>query len=611
MRDHFPLLRYFSLASLILILLATVALSLAYRYTATQSLIGAGTRHNVDTTQLFFNALWPELMPYIREAPAHDIEELKSRAETGELQDAFRQHARGTSALKIKVFDLQARTIFSSDLADIGTDASGNAGYLAARAGEIASELTYRDSFSAFEGAVEKTNVLSTYIPVRSRDGEIQAVFELYDDVTPLVNRIGRTQVAVTAIAAGILLLLYAALFLVVRRADRILGAQQREIRRHLAALESSERRFRDIAEAAGEYIFEVDREGRYTFLSGRVKEVLGYRPDELLGRAPAEHMPPGEAERVRQWFAEVVPKNAPFRDLEHRTINRDGSPQWVLVSGVPVLGPDGEPLGYRGTVRDITRRKAAEAAVIKARDEARAASQAKSIFLANMSHEFRTPMNAIVTLAELILTDEGLTAETRENLESVSQSARALLATLTNILEFVELEAGTVGLSPAAVDPRRALEATLWACRQQAARKGVGFEVHFSEHLPAAVPIDAVRLRQAVAKLLDNAVKFSEKGTVRVAIDWIAATPPQMEIVVRDAGVGITPAGLERLFEPFRQIDDSPSRRFGGVGLGLAICWRLAQLMGGRLSVDSELGRGSVFRLTVPVQAAAAHAPA
>jgi signal transduction histidine kinase/DNA-binding NarL/FixJ family response regulator/HPt (histidine-containing phosphotransfer) domain-containing protein len=235
-----------------------------------------------------------------------------------------------------------------------------------------------------------------------------------------------------------------------------------------------------------------------------------------------------------------------------------------------------------------------------KARAEA--ASQAKSEFLANMSHEIRTPLNAVLGLTSLVLRSP-LAAEQKAQLELVRQSGEALLVVINDVLDVSKIEAGELELELAPFSLRDCIGEALSLVAQKASGKGIAVGCHLGEELPDAVETDAGRLRQILVNLLDNAVKFTERGEVRLEV---AASPGaegdsvELSFTVRDTGIGIPAAALKRLFQPFVQADSSTSRRYGGTGLGLVISRRLAERLGGRLWVESEPGRGSAFFFTI-----------
>lgn len=247
----------------------------------------------------------------------------------------------------------------------------------------------------------------------------------------------------------------------------------------------------------------------------------------------------------------------------------------------------------------DVTKLVESKDELNKARKTAEAKAAAKSQFLANMSHEIRTPLNGVLGMAQALAQDD-LPPETREKLQVLLESSRTLMTVVNDILDISKIEAGKVEISPVAVDVRTGLKNIVQLYKPQAAEKGIDLRLELDIDLPQTLMFDPVRGRQCLTNLISNAIKFTETGSVRVC----AALPPHsdgdlLELRVVDTGIGIDADGVSRLFENFNQVDNSSTRKFGGTGLGLAISRQLARAMGGDVTVESELGRGSTFTLT------------
>jgi CheY-like chemotaxis protein len=256
--------------------------------------------------------------------------------------------------------------------------------------------------------------------------------------------------------------------------------------------------------------------------------------------------------------------------------------------------------------LHDVTARNRAASEVAVARDQAVEASNLKSAFLANVSHEVRTPMNGVLGMTELLLGTD-LDDEQREYAEQVARSGEEMLSILNDILDLSKIEGGHLELDVADFDPRVAIDETCAVAASQAAAKGLSLAVEFAPDVPRRLRGDRRRVRQVVLNLVSNAVKFTATGGVSVRMSATAGAQGAalVRVEVSDTGIGIDPANLQRMFEPFTQADVSTTRHFGGTGLGLAIAREIVELMGGTIGASSELGGGSRFWFELELAAA------
>ena len=403
-----------------------------------------------------------------------------------------------------------------------------------------------------------------------------------------------------------------------IQRAMQDIQAANAELRAEVDARREAERaaveneeRFRDLTSLSSDWYWEQDRELRFTATAARNDERGGLTPSQHLGRTRWEL--PGTEPVGTTWeeHRAVLAARRPFRDLVLRRPGPDGTLRYVVVSGAPVIDGQGSFAGYRGVAKDITERFAAEQALRAAKDAAEAGLQAKNQFLANISHELRTPMTGVLGMTDLLL---GTRLDERQRQYTVlaQQSAQLLLRQIEALIELANLDAGRV-TSSRETFALGALAADVLALIEAAAvAKGIAVQTRIDPALPARVVGDARNLRQVLMQLLDNALKFTHRGSIELEMlpggKPAVANGDRVQVLFRicDTGVGFDATQLERLFAAFTQGDESDTRRFGGLGAGLAIAHRLVAHLGGRLTAENRAGGGAVFAFTVPLGRAA-----
>jgi len=366
-----------------------------------------------------------------------------------------------------------------------------------------------------------------------------------------------------------------------------------------------SEERSRMILDATAEGIFGVDTEGQITFINPAVTQMLGFSEKELIGQPSHSllhhHYPEG-----KEYPQEECPMYAAYkRGVASRIDNeflwrKDGSGFPVEYGATPI-SKDGAVVGAVISFSDITVRKQQEVVVLAAKKKAEEATEMKSMFLANMSHEIRTPMNAIIGLSHLALKTQ-LTAKQRDYVSKVHNSGTSLLNIINDILDFSKIEAGKLDLETTDFRIDDVLSSVTTLTAQKAHDKGLEFLAAVNPAVPESLRGDPLRLGQVLTNLVNNAVKFTEQGEIRLKIELVEKTGEkvQLKFSVRDTGIGMTPEQTSKLFQAFTQADMSTTRKHGGTGLGLTISRRLVEMMGGRIWIESEAGVGSVFFFTV-----------
>ena len=366
-----------------------------------------------------------------------------------------------------------------------------------------------------------------------------------------------------------------------------------------------SEQRFRDLAQSASDWLWEMDSDLRFTYLSERYEAATGDLISERIGRRRfdqlASNIDPVLGAAIEQHLEDLANRK-PFRDFEYPASGpAEGQIRWVRTSGVPIYGADGSFEGYRGSASDITEEVNAQNAIIEARQQAEMSNRAKSEFLAHMSHELRTPLNGIIGFSQ-IMDSESFgplgSDKYREYATDITKAGNHLLAVLNDILDLSRIEAGATSLEEEDFDLVEAVD----TCLRLVGDSGKDKHVSITSELPEDLPVvrgDERRIKQLFINLLTNAVKFSkESGNVVIsgALDANGLT-----ISVRDDGIGIPEDYFAIIREPFGRVEGNMTRSFEGVGLGLPIAETIMNLHGGSLTIDSTEGEGTEVQIHFP----------
>ena len=399
-------------------------------------------------------------------------------------------------------------------------------------------------------------------------------------------------------------------------------------------ALQDSERRLAEIIDFLPDPTFVIDKEGRVSAWNRAMENMTEVKADQMLGKGNYEYALPFYGER-RPILIDMVKRTIPdgdiaadssvyeatWREYEKRydILKREEDNYLVGEAYMPALKGGGTYLqgsasalydsngNYWGaieSIRDITDRKHVEEELQRSKEEAESATRAKSEFLANMSHEIRTPMNAVIGLTDLLMDekDEMLTDGQRECVEIIRTSGDTLLSIINNILDLTKIEANMAELDCRPFDLKECIKSSINLIATSANEKDLKTSYTIGEDVPQFIMGDQVRMGQILTNLLNNAVKFTEKGEVAVSVSSTPLKGGRYELLfaVKDTGIGIRDDKLPRLFQSFSQVDTSTARRYGGTGLGLAISKKLVEMMNGRIWVDSEVGKGSTFYFSI-----------
>ena len=349
----FRLVRYFSITSLAAFVIVTVVLALFYRQTAINDLLVIRESNNVALTQSFANSLWPQFSRFVTTAYTLSPVELPQHPEIVRMREVVLAQMAGLSVVKVKVYDLDGLTVFSSEARQIGESKRENAGYLSARDGVVATELTHRDTFSAFEQTIEDRDVISSYVPIQpdGSGGAVEGVFEVYDDVTPLLDHIEQTQRNVIIGVVAVLVILYGILYAIVRRGEHIIRQQVAEREQAEQAQRESETRLKAVIKNAPIMLWAVDQDKRLTLLEGRGLRGL----NDSIGKPIADIFG-----HVKQFDTDI---DIALKGKEHSSLVSMNDLTFDA-RYTPIYGDGGKVVGVIGVATDITERLLAEGAL-------------------------------------------------------------------------------------------------------------------------------------------------------------------------------------------------------------------------------------------------------
>jgi PAS domain S-box-containing protein len=364
--------------------------------------------------------------------------------------------------------------------------------------------------------------------------------------------------------------------------------------------LAESEAKFRRLVEGANDLIWSCDANSAFTYLSPQFKVLFGWEPSAWIGKSYVELIHPDDIRHVKE-FNKSIP-------VEFRHQCQDGRYIWVRVNITPIFNSEGVLIGSQGVLTDITDRKKYEQQLEQTNAELLRATRLKDEFLATMSHELRTPLNAILGMTEALQEEVfGIVNERQiAALQTVERSSYHLLELINDILDLAKIEAGQVELNYEATAIAQLCQSSMLFIKEQSLKKQIQLEMQIAPNLPD-ISLDERRIRQVLINLLNNAVKFTpEGGQIRLEVDRQEdqASPNNsawLRFSIIDTGIGIAPENIQKLFQPFIQIDSALNRKYEGTGLGLALVKQIVDLHGGKVSLTSELSVGSCFVVDIP----------
>ncbi|HBC76601.1 MAG: hypothetical protein A2008_10375 [Candidatus Wallbacteria bacterium GWC2_49_35] len=370
------------------------------------------------------------------------------------------------------------------------------------------------------------------------------------------------------------------------------------------AELDKSRAMLVEVLDSIPHSVFWKDRNSVYQGCNRQFASDLGLSgPAEISGKTDYDlFASKNDSEAYRSDDREVMKSKSTKRDIIEQLTRADGKRIWLSTIKAPLIDANGDLFGVLGLYEDITDRRAAEAELINAKKSAEEASQAKSMFLANMSHEIRTPMNGIVGFAKLLELSK-LDDSQKEYVSVINSSSRHLLDIINDILDISRIEAGKTKLEMKELDVMEILSRTFDTFKVAIESKGLSYKISMPAEIDYRVYGDSTRISQMLFNLINNSVKFTEKGYIEAGVEQLEkdGDTALLRFSVSDTGIGIEKEKLSKIFESFFQIDDSYTKKYQGTGLGLAIVKNLANLMGGEVSVKSAAGRGTRFDIDIP----------
>ncbi|WP_324959728.1 PAS domain-containing hybrid sensor histidine kinase/response regulator [Oligoflexus sp.] len=385
------------------------------------------------------------------------------------------------------------------------------------------------------------------------------------------------------------------------------LEMQNDELRRAELRLRQSTRRYADLYDFAPVGYITLSKHGVVRELNLKGAAVLQKDRVLLIGALIHDYIDPGYGQAFKQHLADLL-TSGQRQSCKVKIKTSDGEPFHVHVESIVWFDEDSGEYSIRSILNDVTTQVRIEAELVKAKERAEQASQAKSQFLANMSHEIRTPLAVMLGYSDLVLLDLDSDSPFIKPIDGIKKNGEHLLQVIDDILDISRVEAGEVVVSMGPCDPVQEILDIVESMRHKAEARGLSLHIQVQDGIPATIRSDATRIRQIVINLINNAIKFTESGSISLVISH-QSTPaadgiPQLLIDVKDTGIGIPDEAQISLFKAFSQLDPSHSRKFGGIGLGLYLSQRLAQALGGAISlVESRVGSGSTFRLSMKMQ--------
>jgi PAS domain S-box-containing protein len=585
-----------------------------------RELVAQGSEQHQILARSLSGFLQPQLAAVLDIDPGLDRDSLRSRPAVNELRHLLRDRLENLDVVRLKIYVPGGTTVFSTDTEMIGDDQSANPGVRNARQGTPVSEIVRRDTLNPFEGNVEHGDLMHSYLPIGDADGAGNPVFEIYSDITPLLNRLEDARRRTKVGDFGLLGLFYIGLVGVYARADRSVQRERAEKQRYLQELERSRdsleqqvtertreiddaRRFLEsVMDGVSDPVMVIDTDFRVTAMNRAARALSS--PDQVPGeplycyRTSHHRDSPCEEDCT----LEQVLLSGEAGRLIHTHYRPDGEPRRIEVSAAPLFDSRGAITGIVEVNHDITAMDRLNKQLRDAKEAAEQADAARSVFVATLSHEIRTPLNAVIGMTDL-LAQTRLSDEQREYVQLIQSSGDMLLTVVDNVLDFSRPETAMPALEQRVFEPGRLLESVLQIMGYHASSRGLELTGQVTPPDQGRVSGDSDRLRQILVNLVSNAIRCTPRGRVQILIDRVSESAQEavLRFEVRDSGIGIDATARERLFKPYPRSAEQADE-YAGSGLGLMICKQLVDAMRGTIGLASEPGQGTTFWFEIPV---------
>ena len=363
--------------------------------------------------------------------------------------------------------------------------------------------------------------------------------------------------------------------------------------------LRESEQRLHEIVDLTNDWIWEIDPEWKYSFVSPKIFDILGYQPEDMIGRSPFDFLVPGDVVQVKEGVRSMVHQYKPLNAIVNRAVHKDGHLVYLETSGIAMFNEQGKYMGYRGADRDVTLRKLYERELIVAKEKAEESDRLKSSILSNMSHELRTPLNGILGFAEILL-EELRETDYESMVDNIYNSGKRLMSTLNSIIMLSQLESGKIKVSGKLIQLEPSISSIVKSLASISAEKNIYINTEGVRQYP--VSTDDLLFTQLVYQILDNAVKFTDQGGITIETREVTEPGKSWVVIqITDTGIGIDKTFYELIFQEFRQISEGFGRKYQGSGIGLTISKKIIDLLGGQITIESEPGKGSCFSIWLP----------